>query len=180
MKKINLLLLALLGSAVLLSSCHKDDNQVYYQVGDQIFVTDASSSNSFEIQAAKLAMTRGKSDSVKVFADSMVNDNTKIAASLSAVASQNGFTISSTLQQVDQNNLNALNLLTGVAFDKQYTAIMVTAHQGVVTLYMNAGAFNGVGNASLRAFASGEVPALQTQLALSQRLAQAVSVETGQ
>jgi putative membrane protein len=180
MKKISLMLLALLGSAVLLSSCHKDDNQVNYQVGDQVFVTDASSSNSFEIQAGKLAMTRGTSDSVKVFADSMVNDNTKIAAKLSTVASQNGLTVSTTLQPVDQNNLNALNALTGVAFDKQYAAIMVMAHQGALSLFGSAAATNGVGNPSLRAFAGAQVAGLETQLVLSQRLVQAVSSESGQ
>jgi putative membrane protein len=180
MKKISLLLLALLGSAVLLSSCHKDDNKIYFQVGDQSFVTDASSSDSFEIQAGKLAMARGVSDSVKVFADSMINDNTKIAAKLSAVASQNGFMISTTLKPVDQNNLNALNTLTGVAFDKEYAAIMVTAHGGVLSLYNNAAAANGVGTPALRAFAGAQVAGLQTQLILSQRLAQAVSAESGQ
>jgi len=180
MKKICFMLLALLGSAVLISACHKDDSQVYSQVGDQNFVNDASSSNSFEIQAARLAMSRGVSDSVKVFADSMVNDNSKIAASLSVVASQNGFTIPTTLQPVDQNNLNNLNTLTGVAFDKQYAAIMVTAHQGVFSLYTSAAAINGVGNANLRAFAGAQATGLQTQLSLSERLAQAVGGESGQ
>ena len=180
MKKFNLMLLALLGSAVLISSCHKDDRQVTSQVGDQVFVTDASSSDSFEIQAGKLAMARGVSDSVKVFADSMVNDNTKIAASLATVASQNGFTLSTTLQPVDQNNLNALNTLTGVAFDKQYAATMVTAHQGALALFASAAATNGVGNTSLRSFAGAQAASLQTQLVLSQRLVQAVSVESGQ
>jgi len=180
MKKISLLLLALLGSAVLLSSCHKDSDRIYFQVGDQNFVNDASSSNSFEIQAGKLAMTRGVSDSVKVFADSMINDNTKIAAKLSTVASQNGFMIPTTLQPVDQNNLNALNALTGVAFDKQYAAIMVTAHDGVLTLFNNAAAANGVGTPALRVFAGAQIPGLQTQLILSQRLVQAVSSESGQ
>jgi len=180
MKKISLMLLALLGSAVLISACHKDDNQVYHQVGDQVFVTDASSTTSFEIQAGKLAMARGISDSVKVFADSMLNDNTKIAANLSAVASQNGLAISTTLQPADQNNLNALNTLSGVAFDKEYAAIMVMAHQGALTLFDNAAAYNGVGNASLRTFAGVQIASLQTQLALSQRLVQAVSSESGQ
>ena len=180
MKKISLLLLALLGSAVLISSCHKDDNQIDYQVGNQVFVTDASSSNSFEIQAGKLAMARGVSDSVKVFADSMVNDNTKIAANLSTVASQNGFTLSTTLQPVDQNNLNALNTLTGVVFDKEYAAIMVAAHQGALSLFASAAAANGVQNASLRSFAGAQAPGLQTQLILSQRLVQSVGGESGQ
>jgi len=180
MKKISLALLALLGSVILFSSCHKDDNRIYYQVGDQTFVNDASSSNSFEIQAGHLAMARGVSDSVKAFADSMINDNTKIAANLSAVASPNGFTIPATLQVVDQNNLNALNTLTGVAFDKEYATIMVSAHGGVLTLFNSAAAPNGVGTPALRVFASGQIPGLQTQLALSRRLVQVVSSESGQ
>lgn len=179
MKKISLTLLALLGSAVIFFSCRKDTNKIYHQVGDQNFVNAASSSSSFEIQAGKLAMARGVSDSVKVYADSMINDNTKIAANLSAVASQNGFMMPANLQTADQNNLNALNALTGVAFDKQYAAMMVTVHQGTLALFENAAAANGVGTSGLRAFASGQIGGLQTQLILSQRLVQAVSSESG-
>ena len=180
MKRISIMILLLLGAVVLISSCRKDDNRIYYQVGDQNFVTDASSSTLFEVQAGKLAMTRGVSDSVKKFAGTMISNNNDLSGKLSAVASQNGFTMSTTLQPVDQNNLNALNTLTGVAFDKQYAAIMVTAHQGTLSLFGAAGAVNGVGNANLRAFANGQIAGLQTQLVLSQKLVLAISGESGQ
>src|ERR1700759_782294 len=181
MKRISVILLVLLGSTVMLTSCHKDNNnQIYSQVGDQNFVTDASSSANFEIQAGRLALNHASSDSVKIFADSMVNYNTRMLAQLNSVASQNGFTVSTTLQSVDQNNLNALNGLSGVGFDKQYASIMLTAHRGTLTLFTAAAAANGVGNVNIRSFAGAQLPELQTGVNMSVRLQQYTTGESGQ
>src|ERR1700741_5117124 len=119
MKKISLILPVLLGGIVMLASCHKDDQPVYSQVGDQTFVIDAASSANFEMQAAHLALNHASSDSVKIFADSMISYNSSMLSQLNAVASHDGLTVNATLQTVDQNNLNALNGLSGVVFDKQ-------------------------------------------------------------
>lgn len=180
MKRNSLILLVLLGSAVVMSSCNKDDNQVTYQVGNQTFVTNASSSGNFEIQAAKLAQTKGVSDSVKIFADSMINDNTRMLASLNTVASQNGLSTTTTLRTSDQNNLNALMALSGVAFDKQYGAIMYTAHQATLSIFSTAAASNGVSSAGLRSFAGGQIPELQTQVNMSLKLQQYTQAESSQ
>jgi predicted outer membrane protein len=178
MKKINLILLVLLGSTVILSSCQKDAPTTYL-IGNQTFVTTASSNYSFETQAGKLAMSLGSSDSVKAMGSTMVSYNGKFQTQLAALASQKGYTIPTTLTPQDQSNLTALTTLNGVAFDKQYAAIMVSAHTQTLNLFNTAASFNGVQDASLRTYASGQLPALATELTMSQNLQVFVSSEPG-
>ena len=163
MKKINIILLALLGSAVFMSSCHKDE-PVVYAMANQDFVTRASSNMKFEIAAGNLAKTKGVSDSVKPYGNAMINDNTKMSATLGALASQKGYTIPSTLLANDQTNLTVLSSLSGAAFDQTYAQLMIETHQQATALYSTASQNNGVADADLRTFAFNQAPLLELRL----------------
>jgi putative membrane protein len=168
MKKTALILLAFLGIAVIASSCSKDEES--YTMSNQDFVTQASSSNSFEIAAGNLAKTKGANPNVVAYGQHMVTDHTQAAAEMSALVSNKGLTVSTTLMAKDQTNYNQLNSLSGSAFDKQFAAIMVASHQEAVTLFQNASVDFGVPDADLRSFAAGKLPTLKTHLSDAQAL----------
>lgn len=171
MRKLTFLLLVLLGGAVFISSCRKDDNNNNnYMMGNQDFVTQASSSNSFEIAAGNLATTHGLNDSIKMFGNHMIADHGKAATEMAALATKKGWTIPAALVQKDQNNLDTLTSLSGSAFDKKFASMMVVSHIATIALFQRAASNIGVPDADLRNFATGKLPTLRMHLADAQAL----------
>src|SRR5258708_26230182 len=170
MKKIHIILLALLGSVVSMPSCYKDNQPVVYVMGNQGFVTHASSNIKFELAAGNLAKSRGTIDSVKSYGNEMVTDNTKMQASLSSLASQKGLMMSTTLLASDQTNLATLSALSGTAFNQMYAQLMIETHQQALALFSAAAQYNGVPDADLRNFAFNQVPLLQFRLQMAYNL----------
>jgi len=163
MKRIIIMLTALLGSAVLISSCSKDQ-PVVYSLTNQDFVTKAASGFNFQIQAGNMAETKGVNDSVKSYGRAMVSANTMALAALKTLASQKGLTVSSTLQTSDQANLSTFSGLSGTAFDQSYAQMMVTTHNQEASLFNLGAQSNGVPDADIRAFSFGQLPLLNLQL----------------
>jgi len=168
MKNRIFILLALLGSAVFISSCSKD-HPVVYSMTNQDFAARSASYFNFQIQAGNLAKTRGTDDSVKSYGTVMVTDNTAAYAALKTLAASKGLTVSTTLQATDQTNLNSLSAQSGAAFDQAYAQMMVLTHNQEVALFNLGSQSNGVADADLRSFAFGQIPltSLRLQMAYS-------------
>lgn len=156
-----LLGLAFLGFATVVTSCTKDNT---YTVDNQDFVTQASSSNMFEITAAGLALQKSTNADVMAFANHMLTDHGTTAAEMASLASRKGWTIPTTLMEKHQTKINALSGLAGPEFDRQYAAMMVTSHQETITLFEQASNTFGVPDIDLRNFTSGKLPALKEHL----------------
>lgn len=144
-------------------SCSKDD-QDNYQMDNQSFVTQASSSNSFEIAAGEMAVLKGQDDAIKHYGEHMVSDHSAVGNEMKALANGKGWTIPNSLTAKNQANLNLLMAATGAAFDKEFARIMVVSHQDAVNFFSAAASENGVFDADLRAFAAGKIPSLTTHL----------------
>src|SRR4051812_35640653 len=134
MKKTILLTMALLGTAICIQSCKKDNNN-NYQMANQDFVTQASSSNMFEIAAGGLAVQKSTNANVKAFGNHMTTDHGQAATEMATLASQKGWTVPSAMSAKEQTNYNMLATLSGTAFDKQFAQMMVTSHQETITLF---------------------------------------------
>src|ERR1700712_219420 len=155
MRKSIFLFFVLLGSAGLISSCHKDNNNNNnYMIANQDFVTQASSGNSFEVAAGNLAVNHGLNDSVKMFGNHMITDHGKTATEMASLASSKGWTIPAALIQKDQKNLDTLTSLNGTAFDKKFADMMVVSHQQTIALFERAASSSGVPDGDLRNFAA--------------------------
>jgi putative membrane protein len=176
MKRTLILILVLLGSTVLIQSCKKDHNK-HYTMNNQDFVTQASSSNMFEIAAGNLALNKSSNTNVKAFGNHMVTDHGQAATEMATLAGQKGWTVPIAMSAKEQNNYNTLAALSGTAFDKQFAQMMVTSHQEAITLFQNAAGDSGVPDADLRAFASGKLPTLKSHLADALTLQTQVSTE---
>lgn len=168
MKKTISILLVLLGSAVIISSCRKND--VDYKMNNQDFVVQASSANMFEIGAGSLAVNKGINANVKSFGQHMVNDHSEAAASMATLASSKGWTIPTSMINKHQEMLNTLASLNGTAFDKQFAAMMVISHQETIALFESASQNNGVPDIDLRLFATQKLPTLRGHFTEAQTL----------
>lgn len=172
MKRLNYVFALLLGSILLLgfNSCSKDDDDNNYNMGNQDFVTKASSSNMLEIASGQLAISQGVNANVKAFGQHMVNDHGQTATEMATLATKKNWNIPSAMLPEHQQMYDALKNLTGTAFDKQFAAMMVTSHQQTIDLFQQAADNNGVPDADLRAFASGKLPTLKEHLQDAQQL----------
>jgi putative membrane protein len=97
----------------------------------------AVTANAIDVDLAKLALERGRSDEVKAFARTMVEDHTGVNEQAAALAKRLGVTpaqneVSASLQKgADEARAN-LSGLTGAAFDRAYMAREVEYHQAVL------------------------------------------------
>jgi len=146
-----------------LQGCKKD-NEENYGMDNQSFVTQASSSNSFEIQAGAIAIQKGQNAAVKHYGEHMTTDHTAVGNEMKSLATAKGWTVSNALQPKEQANLDKLNSIDPSLFDSEFMKIMVASHQDAITLFSNAAGNMGVYDADLRAFASAKLPSLQTHL----------------
>ena len=178
MKRITIMLFALVGSAMIFSSCGKDQSQpVVYSMTNQDFVTHAASNFNFQVQAGNLAKSKGLNDSVKSYGTTMISDNTAAYAALKTLATSKGLTVSNTLQASDQTNLNSLSSQSGAAFDHAYAQMMVLTHNQEIGLFNLGAQFNGVADADLRNFSFSQLPQLNLRLQSAYHLQSIVTSE---
>ncbi len=171
MKKITIMLIALVGSAMIFTSCSKDSNQpVTYSLSNQDFVARSASYFNFQIQAGNLAKSKGVNDSVKSYGTAMVTDNTAAYATLKTLATAKGLTVTTTLQSTDQTNLSSLSSQSGAAFDQSYAQMMILTHNQEIALFNLGSQSNGVADADLRSFSFSQVPSLTLRLQMAYSL----------
>jgi putative membrane protein len=129
------------------------------------FVTEAATSDMFEIQASKLAASRTTGD-VKTFANQMVTDHTKTTGDLTGLARSANIPLPSAMTSSQQSMLTKLQGLQGDAFTKQYMDDQVSAHKEAVSLFQRYG--NGGDNAQLKSWATQTTPTLRHHLEMAQ------------
>lgn len=146
-----------------LQACKKDNDE-NYAMDNQSFVTQASSSNSFEIQAGAIATQKAQNIAVKHYGEHMTTDHTAVGNEMKSLAAAKGWTIPTALQPKEQANLDKLNNTDPSLFDSEFMKIMVASHQDAITLFSNAAGDMGVYDADLRSFAGAKLPSLKTHL----------------
>ncbi len=135
------------------------------------FVETAAIAGLFEIEAAKLALTRSRNDAVRRFAQQMVDDHTRIAADLkrAATAANGDISVPSALDAEHDALLQRLKAVPEREFDAQYVAMQKTAHEQAVGLF---GAFARQGDqTALKEFAQQTLPMLQHHLEQVEKIA---------
>jgi putative membrane protein len=126
------------------------------------FFKMVASSNEFEIQSSQLAEKSNASDETKKFAAQMVADHTKAGQEFKAAlekVDQTAATAAPALQPKEQKALDALKAASADAFEEQYIAAQVMAHDEAVALFSNY-AQNG-DDPALKEFAKKTLPTLE-------------------
>jgi len=100
--------------------------------GDNDFVHDVAIANTAEIELGKMAVERGSNPDVKKFGQMMIDDHTKAATTLRAVASQHNIPAPEQLDEKHRELRDKLAALKGADFDREYLSAMVDGHETVL------------------------------------------------
>jgi putative membrane protein len=171
MKNLRKLMLAtaFIGLLASMQSCKSKDD-ANYQMDNQTFVNQASSSNNFEIAAGTLATTKSSNTLILQYGSKMASEHTGVGRDLTAIASSKNLNVSTTLQADHQTKINALASLSGAQFDEQFISMMISSHQEAISLFQNASSSRGVMDGDLRNFAANKLPSLKAHLQEAQNL----------
>jgi putative membrane protein len=93
------------------------------------FVSNASQSDMYEIQAAQIAEKRSQSADIKAFAKMMVTDHTATMKAMGPLATAAGQTPADKLDDRRQGFIDNLNKASDADFDKTYVDQQVAAHR---------------------------------------------------
>jgi len=145
-----------------LQSCKKEKEEEI-NLKDQTFVSTAYSRNSFAMQAAIVARSKGSSADVKAYAEKLSASSAIVAQQMTTLAQSKGWIIPNVLQPEDQARLDFLNNTAAAGFDKDYVKEMAGSQTDVINLYTRASL--EVGNAELKTYANSNINILNTQLA---------------
>jgi len=126
------------------------------------FVSNASQSDMYEVEAAKIAESRSKTADVKAFAKMMVTDHTATMAAMKPLVVAAGETPAAKLDERRQGFIDNLKSASDADFDKTYVSQQVAAHDEALTL-MTGYAKDG-SNAGLKDAAAKTAPKVQMHL----------------
>lgn len=134
------------------------------------FVINAALSDSYEVQAARMAMQRSGSQQARDFADRMVRDHTMTTQQLATVLQSNGTPVltPAALDPRHVTMINDLAVAQGADFDRRYAIQQVAAHRDAVALLQNYAQSGD--NPALRQWATQSLPMIQEHLRLAQML----------
>jgi putative membrane protein len=133
------------------------------------FVSEAATSDMFEIQSSKLALEKGDA-TAKAFASRMIEDHTKTSSDLKALVTNGTIKepLPDAMSSSQQSMLDKLNRLSGADFERQYRSDQVSAHKDAVSLFQRYAKSGD--NEPLKAWAAKTEPHLEGHLKMAQEL----------
>jgi len=92
------------------------------------YLIDAYQDGLLEIQLAQLALQKASNAQVKQFAQQMIDDHTKINATITTLAQQKKLTLPTDLSVEQKETVNTISSFSGADFDKAYIDRNVLSH----------------------------------------------------
>jgi len=145
---------------------------------DQVFIIRATRGGAAEIDLARLAEQKTRSDPVREFARQMIRDHSRANDALGKLAEEDGVPAPEQLDAAHRHVRDALGGLTGPEFDIEYLRTQVQNHQRMAQLLeyeIGSGA-----DAQVRDFASGALRKVFVHLAAARDLLDQVSRQNPQ
>jgi putative membrane protein len=144
---------------------------------DHHFVLEASVGGLTEVRLGKMAQHRAASQKVKNLGERMVTDHSKSNDELVAAAKKDGIqTAETTLEAKQKGQIDRLAGLSGKDFDAAYLRTMLRDHEEAVQKFREE-AKSGE-SPHVKDFASKTVPTLEKHLAMVEKLAESMGVDT--
>lgn len=161
MKSKNVMLCGLLMTGLVMAACDKtNENDLNEQ--DETFLLKTSVSNTAEVSAGNLALSKATNPAVKAFAAHMVSEHTTAQNDLKLISNNVGFPVKDSIDPAHQAIAAQLSALSGRAFDSAYMHNQVTDHKATVTIFQ-AEQSNGSHREVLN-FANTNLPHIQMHL----------------
>ena len=137
---------------------------------DMQFVAVAAGSGMYEVEAARLAVSRATDPQVRSFAQMLVDHHTASNNELTALVSAKGHRIAPGLPPSLQQKVTTLSGMQGVAFDREFIRMTgVQDHMAAIAAFDQAR--TTVADAGLRAFIEKTLPVLRSHLQQAQGIA---------
>lgn len=136
---------------------------------DQKFMMMAAMGGMAEIEMARLALQKSASDSVKQYAQKMIDDHTMAGDELRQLASMKGITLSMQPDARHMSMMAKMQKLSGMEFDKMYVKEAgVKDHEKMEKLYMKE-SMSGM-DMDAKAFAAKTLPAVRMHLQMAREM----------
>ena len=134
---------------------------------DEKFAMEAAKAGAKEIKLGQIAATQGSTEQVRQLGQMMVDQHTKAAAELQALADKKGIKLPSADMDDECKKCCAdLSKKTGKDFDKAYTEMMVKDHKKVIAMFKTEK--DSGKDADLKAWAASTLPTLEHHLKMSE------------
>jgi putative membrane protein len=139
---------------------------------DEEFVKKAAKGGMTEVKLGLLAEQKSTNDSVKKFAQRMVQNHTKANDELKDAAQKANVPLPTDLDPKDEAKYQSLSQLSGEAFDKAYAKEMVRDHQEDVSEFKKESSSGQ--KLAIKTFAEQTLPTLQEHLQQARQIEQSV------
>jgi putative membrane protein len=134
---------------------------------DQAFFTEAGGGGLFEVEAGKLAQSKGQSEGVKSFGGMLVKDHSAANDELKALASKKGAQLPSSVPADMQKKLDKLAKARN--FDKEFVEeVGLEDHKKDIALFEKTS--KSADDADVKAFAAKALPTLKSHHEQAQSL----------
>lgn len=142
------------------------------KMSDASYVQTAAQGDMFEIQAAKAALDKTKSDSVRNFAQMMIDDHTASSEKLKSALEKSKVkaSIPKDLDKKHSDMLDKLKKTSASSFDQSYLQSQLAAHRDMLTLHQ--GYSQSGDNDALKQFAAEATGVVRKHLTELQQMAQ--------
>lgn len=87
---------------------------------DRKAIMDMAMANMAEVEMGKMAQSKGTSEEVKAYGQQMIDDHGKALSEVQALAQAKGVTLPTALDAKHRKEADALDAMSGAAFDKAY------------------------------------------------------------
>lgn len=128
------------------------------------FAVEATDDGLLEIELGKIAVSKANDAEVKEYAQMIVDDHTKVNATLKTIADSKSITLPPTPSNDHSKTLDDFNKKDAKDFDKDYIDEMVRNHESDIDFYEDAANDDDFADAELKAFAKETLPALRAHL----------------
>lgn len=130
---------------------------------DKTFVEHAAKGGMAEVELSKLALEKAKKQTVKDFAQKMIDDHGKANEELTTLARSKNAEVPAEMDPAAVEKKATLEKLTGSKFEKQYVTIMLDDHKKAVELFREQS--TGGTDPELKDWAAKTLPKLEEHLA---------------
>jgi putative membrane protein len=151
------------------STMMKKDNMAMMNSMDKKFAMMAAMGGMAEVEMARLALTKASSDSVKQYAQKMIDDHTKANEELMGIASMKGITLMTAPDAKMRAMMMKMEKMSGTDFDRMY--IMMAGnkdHMKMEKLFMDESRKGK--DMDLKAFAAKTLPVVRMHLQMARDL----------
>ncbi len=155
-------LLGTISAALLFTACEKDsDGDLINGLNetDQNFTAAAARSNTAEIQLSQLALDNTINDTIRAYAQMMIDQHQMAQDELDSIASSVHFDIPHDVDQAHLDLKARLDTLNGYSFDTAFLNSQLVDHMATINLLQNQTTAGE--NAGLKNYASKYLPIVQ-------------------